>query len=593
MPPSAKTSTSTKKPGAPKTKGAARAKSGCYTCRIRRKKCDEQKSEHGSCRTCDRLRLECLGYGIKRPDWLRETQTVVDIRERIKKFLAAQGMIKGHSGPASRDADQDSTFLVLRPDCHSSPETESSTMSGYQRSVSPELLSSVNPGEWDSCPQFSLPSNHGHEGSLFLQQVSRPPIDLVNEEIDYAFVEIQGLPVQIPNLRLAYPATYSPIIDPIANYYSTYVFESQYLLADKSLIKDLVIASLQYHPVSKEIVHILAELHFNKRRLPHRTEQIPPILHYLKRTGCGTIDDAMAVLHSVSVYLFNGGDGAWDECIDFAARHVLVMLDTTLFCVTNPLQICDAKTAFVIKTAIWFDVLASITSQKAPRLRAVIDRLFNPSHARIQDLGDPTSDQCSMLSPMGCENDVVWALSEISSLAEWKSEQQSKGILSIPELVARSKVIEQCLDNFVYNQPCREDKNTTSQYSASNIFRAAAHLYLATVVSGDFPLVTDVVDKVRKTYFAILAIPRGILQPVVRSTVFAFFLCGCFSTEPSQQDCIKSLLMIQEESTEIGNCKSIVTLLESIWSEAATSDPEHSHSISWRGSLKSKHILLV
>jgi hypothetical protein len=59
----------------------------------------------------------------------QESQTVVDIRERIKKFLASQGMIKGHSGPLSRDTEQDN-FLTLKPDYHNSPETESSTMSG-------------------------------------------------------------------------------------------------------------------------------------------------------------------------------------------------------------------------------------------------------------------------------------------------------------------------------------------------------------------------------------------------------------------------------------------------------------------------------
>ena len=33
-------------------------------------KCDE-KNENGVCQTCARLRLQCLGWGAKRPDWLR------------------------------------------------------------------------------------------------------------------------------------------------------------------------------------------------------------------------------------------------------------------------------------------------------------------------------------------------------------------------------------------------------------------------------------------------------------------------------------------------------------------------------------------
>ncbi|KAK7002409.1 hypothetical protein R3P38DRAFT_1733545 [Favolaschia claudopus] len=55
-------------PGFPAGRDAVRAKSG-YTCRIRRKKCDQHQNEQGQCDTCVRLRLECLGSG-ERPDWL-------------------------------------------------------------------------------------------------------------------------------------------------------------------------------------------------------------------------------------------------------------------------------------------------------------------------------------------------------------------------------------------------------------------------------------------------------------------------------------------------------------------------------------------
>jgi len=90
-----------------KPKGAVRAKSGCYTCRIRRKKCDEKRVGDGPCETCFRLKLECLGFGAKRPDWLRETTRVSAIRNKIKDHLAAQGMIKGHSGSGSRSTVQE------------------------------------------------------------------------------------------------------------------------------------------------------------------------------------------------------------------------------------------------------------------------------------------------------------------------------------------------------------------------------------------------------------------------------------------------------------------------------------------------------
>ncbi|KIL67546.1 hypothetical protein M378DRAFT_9324 [Amanita muscaria Koide BX008] len=572
-----------------KIKGAARAKSGCYTCRIRRKKCDEQKSDHGSCKTCDRLHLECLGYGVKRPEWLRESQTVVGMRNKIKKFLASQGMIKGHSGPSSRDVEQEPNFLTLRP-C-SSPESETSTtLSVYQRSGSPEFYCESPPQtDWSSTfnssrSGYPLSSSQCPDNSFLT--VSRMSMDY--HDLYPLDSELQEQTQYAP--RNYQPSSLYPIYewDPATDYYIEYVFESQYLLANRPHIKQIIRDSLQIHPASKKIVQILSELHYGRRRLPQRTDNIPPILHYLKRTGTGTLDDAMAVLHSVSVYLFNGGDGAWDECIDFAASHVQLLLGTTYYNFSNPLQQCDAKTAFVVKTAIWFDVLASITTGQSPRLHSDIGRLFDPRRTHLHELGDPLSDQHSMLSPMGSENDVVWAISEISALAEWKQEQQ--GFLSIPELVNRAAPIQQCLDNPACNQPCRVDLDMTSQHSASSIFRAAAQLYLATVVSGDYPLVPEVSSRAQRTYDAIFSIPQQELPPVVRSTVFAFFLCGCFLIDPARRTYIKDMLLYQEHSAEIGNLNSIINLLDSIW---ATSDHEHKRAIPWRSLLRERHILLV
>lgn len=42
-----------------------RSNTGCWTCRLRRKKCDEKGMP---CLSCSSLRLLCYGYG-PRPDW--------------------------------------------------------------------------------------------------------------------------------------------------------------------------------------------------------------------------------------------------------------------------------------------------------------------------------------------------------------------------------------------------------------------------------------------------------------------------------------------------------------------------------------------
>ncbi|ORX36937.1 fungal-specific transcription factor domain-domain-containing protein [Kockovaella imperatae] len=57
-----------------------RSKTGCITCRIRKKRCDEAKP---LCRTCTRLGIECLGYGAKRPKWLSEKSKADQWRRHI------------------------------------------------------------------------------------------------------------------------------------------------------------------------------------------------------------------------------------------------------------------------------------------------------------------------------------------------------------------------------------------------------------------------------------------------------------------------------------------------------------------------------
>ncbi|KZW02895.1 hypothetical protein EXIGLDRAFT_375985 [Exidia glandulosa HHB12029] len=115
----------TAEPG--KGKASTRAKSGCWTCRIRRKKCDEIKTPEGHCQTCVRLRLECLGWGSRRPDWMREKNNVLERREKIKEFLATNGMIKGHAGAISRTpAETAPEVLTLRFNGINAPNRERS-----------------------------------------------------------------------------------------------------------------------------------------------------------------------------------------------------------------------------------------------------------------------------------------------------------------------------------------------------------------------------------------------------------------------------------------------------------------------------------
>ncbi|KAG7813475.1 hypothetical protein KL921_001021 [Ogataea angusta] len=66
---------------------APRSKNGCWTCRLRRKRCPEQRPV---CSECVRLGLECDGYSSERPSFMRNANAAKGKMEEIKIITLAK-----------------------------------------------------------------------------------------------------------------------------------------------------------------------------------------------------------------------------------------------------------------------------------------------------------------------------------------------------------------------------------------------------------------------------------------------------------------------------------------------------------------------
>lgn len=66
-----------------KMSGPLRSKQGCWTCRLRKKKCDEQRAR---CALCESLCLPCYGYGPK-PDWMKNGETEREMADSLKQIV--------------------------------------------------------------------------------------------------------------------------------------------------------------------------------------------------------------------------------------------------------------------------------------------------------------------------------------------------------------------------------------------------------------------------------------------------------------------------------------------------------------------------
>ena len=63
--------------------GPLRTKQGCWTCRLRKKKCDERRPH---CSTCEALSITCYGFGPK-PDWMNNGEKKSAVANSLKEIV--------------------------------------------------------------------------------------------------------------------------------------------------------------------------------------------------------------------------------------------------------------------------------------------------------------------------------------------------------------------------------------------------------------------------------------------------------------------------------------------------------------------------
>jgi hypothetical protein len=392
--------------------------------------------------------------------------------------------------------------------------------------------------------------------------------------------------------------------DSLVLFYRTRVVGLQYLLADKGL-HQLVSSPTQSDNYVFNAVCLLSSIYrqyLNGERntgdlsIADRYALITPMLS----STVYTPDHAIAALHTVSSFLFAGGTGEWYNWLQVAYTFADHRLRGPYISPTQALLQCDEKMRFILKTAMWFDVISSVTLFQPPHFLPEFRKLFNPSTAYIESPSSSLDPRMSMMKIMGCENRVVWAMAEVSYLACWKESMQRKGRLSIPELVSRGKDIERSLlpsigpEELYYEEDINWQRRRTSE-----VFRSSTRVYLHSVISGDHPHCPEIAESVKDTISCLKAVPEVMVgggaagnntRSVVRSVVLSIFICGCLTDDVEQRRYL--LRRLNEQAMEtVGNCSAVKTLMEQVWNDRANSKIEE--PVRWRESLKRSGLLLV
>ncbi|KAF5337924.1 hypothetical protein D9758_013109 [Tetrapyrgos nigripes] len=479
------------------------SKGGCWTCRLRRKKCDEQR-EGDSCRTCIRLTIECLGWGPKRPEWMRDKQAVDAYKANIKAQLTRAGLIRGQPRSSllqaqaqvnvNRDTNE-STPTTARPQAYhrysapvSSPPSTSSLgleldlgafgMNNGFLDTSHNLMGV--PGASNSgfhqlpAASYSDPNLSGLDlnASYFRYpspQSSTPLSNLSNDPLDFDLSSLGGSSHAGFNFDVRPPSPLSTdfgIAGSSSNlsdqenhvmYYFENVRKVHFLFGGNTMT-NVTYSLIMQEPrgAVTNAVCALASLHFKRMRVAQGYEAPDPnpehsaakyfydeaffqVANAKRIRGCYNESDVIAALHLVCFSQLSGGATDWEPVLAMALEW---LSQTGLPNDEDPkmtVQNMNTAAQVAVKCTMWNDIFASLTLIRPPKFFSLYKRLLGRENLLLDNMGL----QMDLLT--GCPDEAMLAIAEVSALAHWKSAEHRKGTLSCRELIRRGDDIEQRL----------------------------------------------------------------------------------------------------------------------------------------------------
>ncbi|KAF7374601.1 hypothetical protein MSAN_00344700 [Mycena sanguinolenta] len=306
------------------------------------------------------------------------------------------------------------------------------------------------------------------------------------------------------------------------------VMDKQYLLVDPIEVRNILTPTVSHPSVAREAAR-LAAIHYQRANCRSHS--------YIALQDKDTISIRQAVTgaaeHNTRKTTRAPPSASSPPCSTAGTasdRNSLIRLARPDILLT-----CNGTTRSVIKVAIWFNVLAAVTTQEVPRFLEFIRALYSPEASGVYDPSLVSTPELSMMTVMGCENQVVWALAEASALAVWKRRRQATGTL---DLVAQGSRPDKYLDLAAASSPLpmylgamgQETETQVARELSSHIFHPAARVYVRSIVSGDYPHVPEIREAVDETMGYLARHSQKVYSSVVRSTVFGPFICGTTST---------------------------------------------------------------
>ncbi|KAL3476965.1 fungal-specific transcription factor domain-containing protein [Aspergillus californicus] len=586
-------SESTQKPSGGSTKSHKRSRSGCFTCRLRRKKCDEK---HPSCGACSNLSVKCE---YKRPIWWGNPEQRKAQKERIKNKIKQTKMNERNGSLAIEPANHARSMPVNSP---TSPEFEygrpfpepsydmfashlptptlSQTMYAqsypYEVDVKTERQTFVNDVQLrhDSMsstfssfapPQLNapLPTFPGDEWfhDEYFRTPALPGIDpgLGDDTVGDSYSMLQNIPVSDHDRPLLdhFIHTVLRLIFPVNEAHQRGHLRAQAILQALETNKCYLHCCLSVAAIHLKTTEGITGEQIDHDIMRNRFEAISQLCQALgEDSNHQEILDAtlgMIFFHcSVGPADDNLPDIPWLDHFQPAANLIQrlgLTADTP-----NPYVLPP----FSMTLASWIDILGSTMYRRTPEFA----HTYRSKHLGGISLG--------LRELMGCEDRVMYLISEIACLDALKGNGRVDEMQVCSHVSGLGRQLE-------FTEPA--DQIMESPFSGTTgilipeiltknmtaVFRVAARIYLCSLVPGFKATQPSNLNLVQALANALQFIPSG-PEGFDRSLVWPLFMAGVHSSPNSQfRTVLADRAAALGDHADLGSFGRMLRVLHEVW----------------------------
>ncbi|TDZ16147.1 Pestheic acid cluster transcriptional regulator 3 [Colletotrichum orbiculare MAFF 240422] len=475
-----------------------RSSEGCWTCRLRRKKCDEARPV---CEGCASLEINCH-YSEAKPDWMdggeRQKEMADYLKKQVKvqannrrerKYLQSLDVETAHSPARSRDHDDSDADHIppvpaLSVDGGSSKETNSASPStvhdtpgdasspAFQLDAVKSSISEIVPGASPNqmrqqTPDWSTQSSPDPWKGPEATTSSNPFPDDTNLGfimiyLDYVFPFL--FPFYKPALLEGGRGWLLNVLNHNKALYHTALSLSSHFFG-------VVLNNAQVEHMPCRMRSVAALQH----QLDLALKELRSDMALINESGVtGQLRQSCRVLESiVQLLIFDvtlASNDHWQMHLDAATvvfqqiilrpedwdntmnSMAIPFLQDVLFPPGShkPWSADQAALRFFTASLLYFDIISATALERAPRLQPYHRHLLSPQNENCLE----QEPRLRLEEYFGCQSWVLQIIGDIAALDAWKKETRRAGSLSMTHLVSRAACLElalregiACMDN--------------------------------------------------------------------------------------------------------------------------------------------------